>query len=96
MVLQKPNFDREILDREAKRYVANIAQAETMPEAIATKKFMKSIYGEHPYGLPSSGTIDSINRIKTANLKKFFLKVFSESFIKILIALNIIPNKKNL
>jgi len=45
VVLQKPNFDKEILDREAKRYVANIAQAETMPEAIATKKFMKSIYG---------------------------------------------------
>ncbi|MDA7842831.1 insulinase family protein [Methylophilaceae bacterium] len=76
VVLQKPNFDREILDREAKRYVANIAQAETMPEAIATKKFMKSIYGEHPYGLPSSGTIDSINRIKTANLKKFFKEFY--------------------
>ncbi|MDC0932114.1 pitrilysin family protein [Methylophilaceae bacterium] len=76
LVLHKPNFDKEILDREAKRYVANIAQAETMPEAIATKKFMKSIYGEHPYGLPSSGTIDSINAIKTASLKKFYKEYY--------------------
>ena len=43
-----------------------------MPEAIATKKFMKSIYGQHPYGLPSSGTIDSINGIKTVSLKNFY------------------------
>ena len=76
LVLHKPNFDKEILDREAKRYVANIAQAETMPEAIATKKFMKSIYGEHPYGLPSSGTINSINGIKTASLKKFYKEYY--------------------
>ena len=76
VVLQKPNFDKEILDREAKRYVANIAQAETMPEAIATKRFMKSIYGEHPYGFPSSGTIDSINRIKVVHLKKFYKEFY--------------------
>jgi zinc protease len=76
LVLQKPNFDKQILDREAKRYVANIAQAETMPEAIATKKFMKSIYGEHPYGLPSSGTIDSINRIKVRHLEKFYKEYY--------------------
>ena len=76
VVLQKPNFDNEILDREAKRYVANIAQAETMPEAIATKRFMKSIYGAHPYGLPSSGTIDSINRIKVADLEKFYKEYY--------------------
>ena len=76
VVLQKPNFDKQILDREAKRYVANIAQAETMPEAIATKKFMKSIYGEHPYGLPSSGTIDSINRIKVPHLEKFYKEYY--------------------
>jgi zinc protease len=76
VVLQKPNFDKEILDREAKRYVANIAQAETMPEAIATKRFMKSIYGEHPYGLPSSGTVESINRIKVLHLKKFYKEFY--------------------
>ena len=71
LVLHKPDFDQNILARETKRYVANISQAETMPEAIATKKFMKSIYGNHPYGFPSSGTIDSLNRIKSTDLKNF-------------------------
>ena len=72
LVLHKPDFDQNILARETKRYVANISQAETMPEAIATKKFMKSIYGNHPYGFPSSGTIDSLNRIKSTDLKNFY------------------------
>jgi len=76
LVLHKPDFDQKILDRETKRYVANIAQAETMPEAIATKKFMKSIYGEHPYSLPSSGTIDSLSKIRVSDLKKFFKEYY--------------------
>ena len=93
LVLHKPNFDKEILEREAKRYVANIAQAETIPEAIATKKFMKSIYGEHPYGLPSSGTIVSINRIKTANLKKFFKEFYVANQADIVIVGDVTKNE---
>jgi len=72
LVLHKPNFEQSILERERKRYIANISQAETMPEAIATKKFMKSIYGDHPYGMPSSGTINTLNKINSSHLKDFY------------------------
>eukprot|EP00487_Bulimina_marginata_P004919 TRINITY_DN22110_c0_g1_i1.p1 TRINITY_DN22110_c0_g1~~TRINITY_DN22110_c0_g1_i1.p1 ORF type:complete len:111 (-),score=10.51 TRINITY_DN22110_c0_g1_i1:286-582(-) len=59
LVLHKPDFDQNILARETKRYVANISQAETMPEAIATKKFVEVYLWESSLWFPSSGTIDS-------------------------------------
>ena len=64
LVLHEPNFDSSILEREKKRYIASINQAKTMPSSIASKAFMKALYGKHPYGLPSSGEVESIKKNK--------------------------------
>ena len=64
LVLHKPNFDGQIIKREKKRYIASINQSETMPESIASKAFMKALYGEHPYSFPSSGELKSIKKNK--------------------------------
>ena len=76
LVVHKPNFDNDILEREKKRYIASISQAETMPGAIASKTFMKALYGEHPYGLSKSGEAETIKKL----VKKIYI-----IFIKIII-----------
>ena len=72
LVLHKPNFNKAIMDREKKKYLASIRQGETEPATIGSKAFMKTLYGNHPYGLPMSGTVDTIQKITSSQLKEFY------------------------
>ncbi len=72
LVLHEPDFDSDILEREKKRYIASINQSKTMPGSIASKAFMKALYNEHPYGLPSSGEVEAIKKIRKKDLHDFY------------------------
>jgi len=71
-VLQKPLFPEAILAREKARVIAALKEAETKPESIADKAFQKAVYGAHPYALPVSGEIVSVEKISTEDLRAFY------------------------
>ena len=71
-VLQHPLFPEEILAREKARVIAALKEAETKPESIADKAFHKALYGSHPYGLPVSGEITSVEKITVQDLRDFY------------------------
>jgi zinc protease len=85
LVVHKPNFDNDILEREKKRYIASISQAETMPGAIASKTFMKALYGEHPYGLSKSGEAETIKKISKKDLHNFYKNNYFSNELSIVI-----------
>ena len=85
LVLHKPNFDSQIIKREKKRYIASINQSEIMPESIASKAFMKALYGEHPYGLPSSGEVETIKKINKKDLNDFYKSNYLSNELSIVI-----------
>ena len=71
-VLQSPQFPEAILARERARVIAALKEAETKPESIADKAFHKALYGQHPYALPASGEVASVEKITTADLAGFY------------------------
>ena len=85
LVLHKPNFDSQIIKREKKRYIASINQSETMPESIASKAFMKALYGEHPYSFPSSGEVKSIKKINKKDLQDFYKNNYLSNELSVVI-----------
>ena len=85
LVLHKPNFDKDILEREKKRYIASISQSETMPGSIASKAFNKALYGEHPYGLSSSGEVETIQKISKKDLHNFYKNNYFSNELSIVI-----------
>ena len=85
LVLHKPNFDKDILEREKKRYIASISQSETMPGSIASKAFNKALYGEHPYGLSSSGEVETIRKISKKDLNNFYINNYFSNELSIVI-----------
>tara|TARA_B110000967_G_scaffold157836_1_gene163061 strand:- start:909 stop:2234 length:1326 start_codon:yes stop_codon:yes gene_type:complete len=85
LVLHEPNFDSNILEREKKRYIASINQSETMPGAIASKAFMKALYGKHPYALSDSGEIKTIKKITKKDLQSFYKNNYSSNDLSIVI-----------
>ena len=72
LVLHKPNFDKDIVEREKQRYISSIRQSDTLPDSIGSKAFMKAMYGDHSYALPSSGFVESIEKINVTDLKSFY------------------------
>jgi len=72
LVLQHPVFLDGILDREKARLIDALKEAETKPENIADKAFQKAVYGTHPYALPVSGEIASVEKITMHDLRNFY------------------------
>jgi len=72
LVLQRPVFPDGILDREKARLIDALKEAETKPENIADKAFQKAVYGTHPYALPVSGEIASVEKITMHDLRNFY------------------------
>ena len=71
-VLQRPLFPEAVLAREKSRLIAALKEAETKPESIASKAFSKAVFGGHPYGLPSSGEIATVEKLQRSDLDVFY------------------------
>ncbi|MGP1715956.1 MAG: M16 family metallopeptidase [Methylophilus sp.] len=71
-VLHKPDFPEAVLKREQARIVAGLQEAETEPDSIAQKAFMRSVYGMHAYSLDQSGEIDTVQSLTVADLSRFY------------------------
>lgn len=71
-ILHKPDFPQAVLEREKTRIIAGLKEAETQPESISNKAFMKALYPNHPYGLDESGEIDTIATMKREDLIAFY------------------------
>ena len=76
-VLQRPLFPENVLAREKTRLIAGLKEAETRPESIAAKAFDKAVFGAHPYGLPSSGEVASVETIQRADIEAFYRAHYS-------------------
>ena len=62
-VLSTPRFSQAALEREKARAISAIQEAETRPDAIASKRFAAAIYPGHPYGIsPGVDTVAAITR----------------------------------
>lgn len=71
-VLQRPLFPENVLAREKARLIAGLKEEETKPDSIAGKAFSKAVFGSHPYGMPSSGEVASVEKIQRADVEMFY------------------------
>ncbi len=71
-VLQHPEFPEAILAREKVRQIAALKEAETMPGSIAEKAFQKAVFGAHPYALPDTGEVGTVENITAQDLRDFY------------------------
>ncbi|OGT00520.1 MAG: zinc protease [Gallionellales bacterium RIFCSPLOWO2_12_FULL_59_22] len=71
-VLQSPLFPDAVLAREKTRLIAALKEAETKPESIADKAFHKAVFGAHPYAMPVSGEIASVEKITAQDLRHYY------------------------
>lgn len=85
-VIQNPEFPETELKRIRQKVLTKILQEADQPNVLATKAFVKLIYGEdHPYGYPLLGTTDTVTAIDRAELVDRYSRVFIPNNASIII-----------
>ena len=66
--LAGPRFDDDALQRVRAQVLSGLRSDAEDPNAIAGRAFAAAVYGEHPYGRPGEGTIDSVRALTRDDL----------------------------
>ena len=93
LAMTEPRFDAEPVERIRAQTVAGLKRSENRPQSIASRVWWRAAFPDHPYGRPSSGTIDSIERISTADMKAFAERVLTRTNLKIGVVGDISPGR---
>jgi zinc protease len=70
-VVRNPAFQQEEIDRQRQQAVSGLQVSLEDPDYVASVVFDRLVYGFHPYGLPGSGTPESLQSITAADLHAF-------------------------
>ena len=70
-VVRNPAFAAEEIDRQKQQAVSSLQVSANDPDYIASSVFDRLVYGFHPYGLPGSGTPETLAGITREDLQAF-------------------------
>jgi len=61
--LVNPRFDQDAVDRVRGQVLSSIRSNENDPNNMASRSFNQLAFGDHPYGSPTDGTIESVTAL---------------------------------
>ena len=93
LAMTEPRFDAGPTERIRAQTVAGLKLSENRPQSIASRVWWRAAFPDHPYGRPSGGTIDSVERISTADMKAFAKQVLTRANLKIGVVGDISPER---
>ena len=71
-VVEHPAFKDADLDRVRKQRVVAIAQQGDSPQSVALRVGPMLVFGNHPYGTPDSGTVDTVKALTREDVTGFY------------------------
>lgn len=70
-ILQYPTFPMEHIERVRGQWLVRLQEREQHTRSVAYRRFNEMIYGDHPYGLPTSGYSETIQSISREDVVRF-------------------------
>lgn len=71
LAVNHPRFDQAPIDRIRSQVLSGILANERDPNTVAQTKWLRAIYGSHPYSRPDEGSRQSVTTITPADLAAF-------------------------
>jgi zinc protease len=81
--LTSPHFDSGDVERIRAQLISGLRRETSSPNSLAGRKFLEIAYGDHPYGRPSGGSLESVPNITIADMKDYVSRVLSREHLKI-------------
>jgi predicted Zn-dependent peptidase len=75
-VIRNPAFAPEEIDRQKQQALSSLQVSQNDPDYVASVLFDRLVYGFHPYGMPGSGTTESLGGITRQDLQAFHKQHF--------------------
>ncbi|MBI2295869.1 MAG: insulinase family protein [Betaproteobacteria bacterium] len=79
-ILRRPEFPREVMEREKVRQIGALKEADTKPGTIASLTFYRLVYREHPYALRSSGEVATVEKLARDDLVDFYRRHYGARY----------------
>ena len=70
-ILQRPTFPSEHIERVRGQWLVRLQEREQSTRSVAYRRFNEMIYGDHPYGLSTSGYMETIRSISRDEVVDF-------------------------
>jgi len=70
-IARNPSFAPEEIERQRQQVLSGLQVSYDDPAYLAGVVFGRLVYGDHPYGLPATGTPESVRAISRADLRAF-------------------------
>jgi zinc protease len=83
MSLTSPHFRSEDVERIRAQLISGLKRETSNPGSLASRKFLEIAYGDHPYGRPAGGTLESVPDITIADMKDYVSRVLTREHLKI-------------
>jgi len=80
-----PRFDVADVERIRAQIMSQLRRESTSPNDIASRNWWATAFPNHPYGRPTSGTLESLPRITPADLKDYTRRTLAREHLKIAI-----------
>jgi zinc protease len=83
LALTAPRFDAKDVERVRAQTNSRLQRQTTSPNDIASKTWWETAFPGHPYGRPVLGTLESLARITTDDLKAYTGRMLAREFLKV-------------
>jgi zinc protease len=75
-VIRNPAFDPAEIERQKQQTMSSLQVSANDPDYVASMLLERLVYGFHPYGLPNSGTPETLAAITRADLQAYHRRYF--------------------
>lgn len=91
LALTSPRFDPDAVERIRTQTIVSLKEQSENPRRIAGRKWFHTVFPDHPYGRPVSGTVESVQSITIDDLKGFVHQRFARDNLIVGVAGDISP-----
>ncbi|RED21689.1 zinc protease [Rhodopseudomonas thermotolerans] len=81
--LTKPRFEPKDVERIRAQLISTLRRQSLDPNNLASRKFLEVAFGDHPYGRPSTGTLESLPKVTIDDMKAYVGHVLAKDTLKI-------------
>jgi len=89
--LTSPHFANVDVERIRSQIIAGLRRDTASPNALAGRKFLQLAFGDHSYGRPTAGSLESVPEITVADLKDYTSRVLAKDTLKIAVVGDVDP-----
>lgn len=83
LAVNKPRFDADAVERIRGQLLANLAHYTRDPGYMASQQWSATAFAGHPYGRPAAGTVASLPKIGSAELREFWSHTFARDNLSV-------------